>query len=78
MISGLPGDGVKFIAKPHSYCSNMKFTDKIRYERIFQQVTHKGGETAMNHIKIFHDGKGFVSFSGEKLLKGSIHVHISG
>ena len=29
----------------------MNFSDKSRYDRIFQQVTHKGGEYTMNHIK---------------------------
>ena len=30
----------------------MNFADKSRYDRIFQQVTHKVGESAMNYIKI--------------------------
>ena len=29
----------------------MNFSDKNRYDSIFQQVTHKGGESAMNYIK---------------------------
>ena len=29
----------------------MTFADKSRYGRIFQQVTHKGGESAMSYIK---------------------------
>ena len=33
----------------------MTFAEKIRYDRIFQQVTHKGGESAMNYIKIFQN-----------------------
>ena len=31
----------------------MTFADKSKYDRIFQQVTHEGGERAMNYIKIF-------------------------
>ena len=31
----------------------MTFADKSRYDRNFQQVTHKGGESAINYIKIF-------------------------
>ena len=27
------------------------------YDRIFQQVTHKGGESAMNYIKIFRNAQ---------------------
>ena len=26
-----------------SHCANMTFADKSRYDRTFQQVTHKGG-----------------------------------
>ena len=33
----------------------MTFADKSRYDRIFQQVTHKGGESAINYIKIFQN-----------------------
>ena len=29
----------------------MTFADKSRYDRTFQQVTHKGGESAINYIK---------------------------
>ena len=31
----------------------MTFADKSGYDRLFQQVTHKGGESAINYIKIF-------------------------
>ena len=31
------------------------FADKSRYNRIFQKVTHKGGESVMNYIKIFQN-----------------------
>ena len=33
----------------------MNFADKIRYDRTFQQVTHKGGEYAINYIKRFQN-----------------------
>ena len=33
----------------------MTFADKIRYDRTFQQVTHKGEKSAMNYIKIFQN-----------------------
>ena len=33
----------------------MTFSEKNRYDRTFQQVTHKGGESAMNYIKIFQN-----------------------
>ena len=44
LISELQGDGVKFISKLQSHCANTKFSEKIRYDRLFQKVTHKGGE----------------------------------
>ena len=35
----------------------MTFADKIRYDRTFQQVTHKGGESAINYIKRFKNAQ---------------------
>ena len=35
----------------------MTFADKIRYDRTFQQVTHKGGESAINYIKRFQNSQ---------------------
>ena len=35
----------------------MTFGEKSRYDRTFQQVTHKGGDSAMNHIKIFQNAQ---------------------
>ena len=52
LIDEFPGDGVKFISKLQSHFANMNFYDKSRYDRIFQKVTHKGGDSAMNYIKI--------------------------
>ena len=51
----------------------MTFSDKSRYDRNFRQVTHKGGESAMNYIKIFqnaHDLSISVgnSYSEDKLM----------
>ena len=33
----------------------MTFVDKSRYDINFQQVTHKGRESAINYIKRFHN-----------------------
>ena len=33
----------------------MTFADKSRYDRTFQQVTHKGGESEINYIKRFQN-----------------------
>ena len=38
-----------------SHCANMTFAEKSRYDRTFQQVTHRVGESAINYIKIFQN-----------------------
>ena len=43
LISEFPECGINCIEKLQSNCANMRFSDKSRYERTFQQVTHKGG-----------------------------------
>ena len=53
LIDGFPKYGIKCIEKLQSQCANMTFADKSRYDRTFQQVTHKGGESAINYIKRF-------------------------
>ena len=35
----------------------MTFSDKSRYDRIFEQVTHKVEESAINYIKIFQNAQ---------------------
>ena len=53
MIAEFPKYGIKCIEKLQSHCANMKFAYKSRYDRTFQQVTHKGGESVINYIKRF-------------------------
>ena len=48
LIAEFPKYGIKCLEKLQSHCSNMTFVDKSRYDRTFQQVTHKGGESAIN------------------------------
>ena len=43
----------------------MTFADKSRYDRTFQQVTHKGVESAINYIKRFQNAQE-LSVSVEK------------
>ena len=43
-------DGIKCIPKLQSHCANMTFADKSRFDRTFQQVTHKGGESAITYM----------------------------
>ena len=40
----------------------MTFSDKSRYDRTFQQVTHKGGGSAINYIKRFQNAQ-YLSIS---------------
>ena len=47
LIADFPKDGIKCIEKLQSHCANMTFSDKSIYDRNFQQVTHKGGESAI-------------------------------
>ena len=57
LITEFPGYGIKCIEKLHSHCANMNSAYKRRYARVFQQITHKGGESAMNYIKIFQNAQ---------------------
>ena len=57
LIDEFPEDGIKCMEKLQSHCANMTFADKSRYDRTFQQVTHKGGEPAINYIKRFQNAQ---------------------
>ena len=50
LIAEFPAYGIECIEKLQSNCANMTFSDKSRYDRIFQQVKHKGGESTTNYI----------------------------
>ena len=55
LIAEFPKDGIRCIEKLVSHCASITFANKIRYDRNFQQVTHKVGEYAINYIKRFHN-----------------------
>ena len=55
LIAEFPKDGIKCLEKLKSHGANMTFADKSRHDRTFQQVTHKGGESAINYIIIFQN-----------------------
>ena len=76
LIAEFPMDGIKCIEKLQSYCANMTFAEKSRYDSTFQQVTHKGGEYAMNYIKRFHNAN-FFNLCKKFLLRRSTGAHIS-
>ena len=78
IINELPGDRIKCIEKLQSHWANMTFADKSRYDRTFQQVTHKGGGIRNELHQYILTFMGFISFSREKLLKGSTDAHICG
>ena len=54
----------------------MTFADKNGYDSIFQQVTHKGGESAMNYIKIFQNAEP-LSVSVENTYSEDQMMHTS-
>ena len=53
LIAEVPVDGIKCIENLQSHCANITFYGKSRYDRVFRQVTHKGGEPSVNYVKIF-------------------------
>ena len=74
-IVKFPGDGVRWISKLQSHCANMTFYDKSTYDRIFQQVTHKRGESALNYIKRFQNAQALSVSLGNKYSKYQL-IHI--
>ena len=72
LITEFPKDGIKFIEKLQSHCANMTFADKNRYDRTFQQVTHKGGESAINYIKRFQNAQALSVSSGNSYSEDQI------
>ena len=52
-----PVDGVQAISRLKSQCANMTFSGQSRYNRLFQKLIHKGGESEINYIKIFRNSK---------------------
>ena len=46
-IAEFPKYGIKCIEKLQSHCTNMTFSDKSKYGRTFEKVTHKVGESAI-------------------------------
>ena len=62
----------------------MTFADTSRYARTFQQVTHKGGESSINYIKIFQNSQALSVSVGNSYAEDQImhtfldHSHQSG
>ena len=50
----------------------MTFSDKSRYDRTFQQVTHKGGESAISYINIFQNAHALSVLVGKIYLEDKL------
>ena len=50
----------------------MTFFDKSRYDKTFQQVIHKGGESAISYIKIFQNAHAFSIYVGNSYSKDQL------
>ena len=50
----------------------MTFADKSGYDRTFQQVTHKGGESAINYIEMFQNAQAFSVSVGKSYSEDQI------
>ena len=57
LIEECPGDRVQAISILQSQFANTTYSDQSRYNRMFQRVVHKEGESAINYIKIFQNAK---------------------
>ena len=75
LIAEFTGYGVKCTEKIQSYCANMTFYDKSRYDRIFQQVTLKVEKYAMNCVKRFQNAQDLSVSVGKNHLEYQL-MHI--
>ena len=77
LIAKSPEDGIKCMEKLQSHCANMTFADKSRYDRTFQQVAHKGGESAINYIKRFQNAQALSVSVGNSYSEDQImHTYL--
>ena len=75
LIAELPKHGIKCIEKLQSHCANMTFADKSRNDSTFQQVTHKGGESAINYIKRFQNAHALSVSVETAILRKKLCTH---
>ena len=57
LIGECPGYGLQAISRMQSQCTKTIFSDKNRYDKMFQKVVHKWRESAIIYIKIFQNNK---------------------
>ena len=72
LIAEFPKDGKSALKILKSHCANMTFADKSRYDRTFQQVTHKGRESIFNYIKIFQNSHAVSVSVGKRYSKDQL------
>ena len=53
----------------------MNFSDKNRYNRLFQQVSHEGGESAINFINTFRNAQALSVSMGKSYSEDQL-MHI--
>ena len=69
LIYEYPGYGIEAVTRLQPQCANTTFAEKSRYNRYFQKVVHKGGESAINYIKIFQNEKALAVSAGNSYSK---------
>ena len=57
LIDGCTVDVVQAISTFQPQCANITSTDQSRYDRMFQQVVQKGGESKINYTTRFQNAK---------------------
>ena len=57
IIDEYPRNGLQAITIFQYQCDNMNFSNKSRYNRLFQLLMHKGGESEINYIKRLQNTK---------------------
>ena len=72
-----PGDWVQDISRLQPQWKNMTFGDQSRYNIMFQKVFHKGGESAINYIKIFHNDKDLEISVGNSYTEDQVMHNLS-
>ena len=72
LIDDFPVYGLQAISRFQSQCANINFDEKRKYNRMFQQVVYKGGESEIKYIKIFHYAKALEIYAGDSYTKDQL------
>ena len=71
-----PEKGLEAITRLQSQCANMTFSDKNIYNRQFQKVVHKWGESAIKYIEIFENAKDLEVSVGNSYYEDQLILNI--